>query len=163
MGAKITLSFGIFLCLVGIYFLISPYIIHPNYYSDMTIEQITEVPGIRHSPVLPDGWEIESIQRYDDGFTSPYVRIIYGSDIHLRIKSGNWRIYNRSYEKVEIGDKIIDFYNNGKQLEYIFYTESLSYSILSPTHLKETVENFLESIEEHILQPANLNLEHMSN
>lgn len=159
---KMIVAFGLVLCLVGFYFLISPYITSSNYYSEISLEQISSVPGIKAPPVLPESWDVELVEKYDDGFTSPYVKLTYGNGITVRLKSGNWRKYNVSYQTVEVGDKEIDFYDHGEQLEFIFSTDSVSYSIVSAPHLRRTVEDFLVSIEEYIIVSPSLYLQHIT-
>jgi hypothetical protein len=64
----------LFLFFIAGYYLFSSLAIN-SYKSSITIEQVSEVLRTQYALELQKSWEVESVEKYDDGFISPSVTI----------------------------------------------------------------------------------------
>ena len=65
------------LFLAGLWFLSLLYKSNSNHWDQISVADIPKVLNQTTVPALPKAWNIISVQKYDDGFVAPSVRIRY--------------------------------------------------------------------------------------
>jgi hypothetical protein len=78
-----------------------------SYKTMITAEQIPEALGTPQLPVLPKEWEIQAVEKYDDGFSSPTVTIVYKNGAVIRLAASQWDLSKEfpDRERVNTGGK----------------------------------------------------------
>lgn len=147
MSKKVVFILMLFLIFITGYYLFSSLAISSNK-SLITIEQVPEVLRLENAPDLPKKWEVESVEKYDDGFLSPSVTIKYKNEVILRLIMSHWNLSQEFANKkqLNIGEEKVDYYFNEKEVAYVFDVANIIYAIISPQHLQSEVEKFIETL-----------------
>jgi hypothetical protein len=120
------------------------------YKTSITVGQIPETLGTSKLPALPKEWEIQAVEKYDDGFISPSVTIAYSNGAVLRLSASQWDLSKEflDRERVNIGGKRIAYYFNDKEAAYVFNGGlQINYAIVFPKQLQGEVEKMILAIE----------------
>jgi|GEM_PF-4602909 len=110
-----------------------------------TIQTVAETLRIDEPPILPTVWEIQSIEKYDDGFTSPSVTIKYVNGASIYLSKSDWDLSHElnSQALLMLGDKQIEQYYNSKEEAYVFKLKDLMYVVRIPLKLKSEIEKVI--------------------
>ena len=114
----------------------------------ISLQQVREVLGVEEDLPLPDEWEIDSIEQYNDGFVSPSVMIQYTNGVKIRLSKSKWDLskeFNNS-QSVQLGNQQIQRYSNAKEDGYVLKIRNIYYAIQSPNDQRNETEQVIEDL-----------------
>jgi hypothetical protein len=143
INKKILLLIAAVICITAILY---PITIKGRYYSEIPINQVPNILRIYNIPAIPE-WEAKSVKKYDDGFTTPTVHILYKNNITLMFSTveTTFKDFNKE-NSIRIGDKQITVYYKNKKFVYVFYYNNLYYSFIFTDDNEENIHKFIKTL-----------------
>ncbi|MGO4543058.1 hypothetical protein, partial [Paenibacillus sp. 2TAB19] len=116
--------------------------------TSISIQKVGEVLMVDHTPSLPDKWEINSVEKYDDGFVNPSVTIKYSNGVTITLSKSKWDLSKefKNNKSVRLGNKQMLRYYNAKEDAYVFELASINYAVKSPNHLRVETEKAIADL-----------------
>jgi hypothetical protein len=120
---------------------------YKSYLSPITQTDIPQALRIKNQLFLPNDMDIVSIQKYDDGFTSPSVTIHYKNDIVLNLYT-SWVSYrDMELDNTKIGEHHVEWYRSDKKQVYVIKFNDINYAFEFHPNNKVVVEDYMKSLK----------------
>jgi hypothetical protein len=117
-----------------------------DYNQSITIEEIPIVLNRYIAPKLPEGWKIKSIQKIDDGFVSPSVKIKYSNNIILGLYSSKPSYPKMKEQSTLIGNTYVTIYKGNSATIYLFFKDNIYYSLKGTSENSEKILEYIKQI-----------------
>lgn len=117
-----------------------------NYNQNITIE---EIPYVLNRNILfkfPEDWKIKSIQKIDDGFVSPSVKIKFYNKIILDLLTSE-PYYPKMKKQIVLIDKVhVILYKKDSEVIYVFKKDTIYYSLQGTTENADKIQEYIKLI-----------------
>jgi hypothetical protein len=117
-----------------------------NYNRNITIE---EIPYVLNRNILfkfPEDWKIKSIQKIDDGFVSPSVKIKFYNKIILDLLTSE-PYYPKMKKQIVLIDKVhVILYKKDSEVIYVFKKNNIYYSLQGTTENADKIQEYIKLI-----------------
>jgi len=132
---------------IGIYRLWVSYALPGIYLSPIAQSDIPQVLHISEQPVLPNSLDIVTIEKYDDEFISPHVRIKYKDGIVLNLHTSSVTYMDMDLENILIEGHDIKWFRSNDKHVYSTKFNRINYSFEFPPNMNDRVVNYLKSLK----------------
>ncbi|WP_132416841.1 hypothetical protein [Paenibacillus albiflavus] len=132
---------------IGIYFLAKLYGFFDSPLSPIAQSDIPQVLHLSELPVIPNSLDIVTVEKYDDGFTSPFVKIQYKDGIALKMTSKSGTYKDMELENIQIDGHYIEWYRSNDKQVYSTKFNHINYSFEFAPNLNDQVIDYLKSLK----------------
>ncbi|TCZ80193.1 hypothetical protein E0485_04915 [Paenibacillus albiflavus] len=132
---------------IGIYLFAKSIGFFDSNLSPIAQSDIPQVLHLSEQPVIPNSLDIITVEKYDDKFLFPSVRIKYKDGIVLNLYTSSIAYKDMDIENILIEGHEIEWYRSNDKHAYVTKFNRLTYAFDFLPNMKDQVENYIRSLK----------------